>query len=199
MFGRNTLPSTALAIILFGCSLACGDDKVQLNEEYKGKTSDQAPAGRFTQKYLYDSAPIELKSGQKLEVAVKAIGDTRQVAVGLFNSEGKALALSWPLKQVTGLGGQVHPLTKDSIGGFYPISPNLKTAKLTVGEVPSSGTYTIIVYSNIEGDYTLIARDPSKKRDHATVEKELKAARQRVEDLEKELKALENKKNEKSP
>jgi hypothetical protein len=196
MFVRK-IPSMVLAIIICGCPLARGDDKVSLNQEYKGTTSDKLNSGKFAPKFVYDSAPIELKSGQKLDVSVKALGDSRQVAIGVFNSDGQALALSWPCKQVVGIGGQSHPLTKTSIGGFYPIQPNLKTARLTVNEMPTTGTYTIIVYSNIEGDYTLLAKDSAKKRDFATVEKELKAARQRVEDLEKEQKAFESKKNDK--
>ena len=57
-----------------------------------------------------------------------------------------------------------------------------------IGEVPATATYTIKVYSDVAGDYSLMAKDLTKVRDVDAIQKELTAAKARVEELEKELK-----------
>jgi len=184
-----------------GCVLqlspAKGDDEITLNEEYKGKTVLDKSIGGLMQPIAVGSALLELESAeQKLEVLVKAPGDLRRVAVAVFDADGAMVAASWQV-----IIGFPRP-TKASVGSSTYVQLSPKIAKIAINELPGSGTYTICVYSNTSGDYSLLVKggktavmtkDAVKKRDVATIQKDITATKQKLEQLEKELKTAAEK------
>jgi hypothetical protein len=189
MLARTLVP-VFLALLASCATLARADDSIGLNEEHKGTTKANDLTQRH-QKLTSDSVTVDLKSGQRVELSVKAIGDDRAVAIIVWDADGKPIASNALPKRLAFGGGDIKlsELTDGNIGDAqHMLTTSKKTAKIVIGEVPSSATYTIKVYSEVGGDYLLTVKDLSKARDVAAIEKELKAARERVDELEKELK-----------
>src|SRR5579884_426418 len=185
------LPLLLLALFVCLAPLARADDALPLNQEYKGTTKLHDHFAN-TKKMTSDSVTIDVKAGQRIEVSVTMFAD-RDAAVFLWNPDG--VLLGYSPKEGNPKSGMFDPTTTtaDTFPYFYSQSNAVrskKSAKLVLGEAPVAGKYKIVVYSPLAGDYVLVARDLSRKRDAATVEKELEAARQRVRDLEKELQEL---------
>src|SRR5262249_38148184 len=191
----HKLPPMLLALVVCCAPFARADDSIPLNEEYKGKT--KAEKVKNYQTLTSDAVAVDLKSGQRIELSVKIVGDNRGAAIILWNSDGEAVAFSAPLR-AGAIGGQPAKLTEGNLGDAqHQVVMSPKTARILISEVPATATYTIKVYSEVAGDYILLARDATRKRDVATIQKELKAAKDRVADLEKELAEAERPKKDK--
>lgn len=181
--------ATAVGVFVVTAA-AVADDAIALGEPFKARMA--APrGGPKGGNITSDSVEVQLKSGQKVEAIVSVTGEDRKTGVALFDPNGALLATSWAVR-----GGESN--ARNSFSNFVSFpkkNPGAgKSAKLSVGEVPATGKYTVTVYSDLAGDYTLLVRDPSKPaaaRDADTIRRELKEARQRVEELERELKEKE--------
>jgi hypothetical protein len=183
------LPPVLLALVLSGAASARADDSVGLDDEHKGATKADEITQRH-QKLTSDAVTIDLKAGQRVELSVKVTGDGRAVGLILWDADGKAIASNAPPQKLAFGGGAIPlaALNKGNIGDAqHLVTLSKKTARIVIGEAPATATYTIRVYSDVSGAYTLAAKDLSKVRDVDTIEKELRAAKERVEELEKEL------------
>ena len=124
------------AMMIVSSSAYAGDSSVypsvNLGEKLEGEIG--GPVGRcfFTngrnyQGYTY-TASITLKAGQSVTVSAVVVGKTRNVSLELCEPTGKTLGFS---------------------------DRGVKSASLTVEEVNTSGKYTIWVYSDLIGPFTL--------------------------------------------
>jgi len=192
---RHFLPVLA-ALIVCWVPFARADESVGLDDEYRGSTKKGEITERH-QKLTSDAVKIALKAGQRVELSVKVSGDDRAVGIILWNADGTPIASSALPKRLGFGGGEIKlsALNKGNVGDAqHLVTLSEKAARVVIGEVPGTATYTIRVYSDIGGAYTLTTKNLSKVRDVDTIERELRAAKKRVEELENELKEARRKK-----
>lgn len=169
-----------------------GDDakELLLNEKYKGTT--KVSAKKLAQPLTTDLLELHLKSGQRVEILVEMVGE-RDAAVAVWDQDNEPVKLSWPSPP---RHPSVQRLLLSNVGDmvtYHAVALTPKTARLVIPEVPATAKYTVTVHSSKAGDYTILAKDGSKKRDATTVRAELEAAKKRVTELEKELQTIEKK------
>ncbi len=192
---RHLLPVLPV-LLLCWAPFARADESVGLNDEHKGSTMKGEITERH-QKLTEDAVKINLKAGQRVELSVKVSGDDRAVGIILWDKNGTPIASNALPKKLAFGGGEIKlsELNKGNVGDAqHMLTLSEKEARVVIGEVPGTATYTVRVYSDVGGAYTLTTKDLSKVRDVDTIQKELEAAQQRVEELEKELKEARRKK-----
>lgn len=172
---------------------ARGDETIELNEEYKGKTV--AEKVKRYQVLTSESVFVNLRAGQKLEITAKMFGDNRGGSIVVWDSDNQPVYFSSAPFAAAGGGGRAENVRANNIGDAqHQVVMTPRTARIQINEMSGTGKYKITVYSHTAGAYTLLVREAGKKRDVATVEKELKAAKRLVEDLEDELKSIKKEK-----
>jgi hypothetical protein len=178
-------------------AVVLGDDEIKLGDPFKarmagtgGKAGKGGPASVASH-----SVEVKLKAGQRVEAVVSVTGEDRKAGVAILDPDGKVLTTSWGLRG----GEQSSPRgLMNSFGNLVQFPKKAgatvgKSAKASVGEVPVTGKYTVTVFSDLAGDFSLLVRDPSRaaSRDADAIRRELDEARKRVEELEKELREKE--------
>ena len=190
------------ALILSTAMFARAEDSMGLDEESKGTTKKGEITERH-QRLVRDAVQIDLKAGQRVELSVTANGNDQEVAIILWDTDGTAVTGSGGIPRARFPPAQLKKWSdlkqKDGRAGDAQtmVVMSRKKATVVIGEVPATGRYTIGVYSDVAVAYVLTAKDLTNIRDVRAIEKELKAAQDRVEELEKELK--EARRSKKSP
>jgi hypothetical protein len=116
------------------------------------------------------SIPIKLKAGQEISLTATVVGKLRKVGIQLIDPTGKVL-------------------TDDN----YYARIEEKTSTLTIEEVSTEGTYSIVVFSDATGPFTLRAESDSEEEDIKSLEKKINSLKKQTEELEAKLKVLKEK------
>jgi RNA polymerase sigma factor (sigma-70 family) len=111
--------------------------------------------------------PITLKAGSNISASATVVGRRRAVGLMLKDPTGKIL-------------------------GSSKMDP--RTAQIRVEEVNANGKYTIEVYSDLIGPFTLWAADTTDELDKKMLEEKINQLEKELAELRKKLKAKENKK-----
>ena len=211
LVSRTTLKS--LVAVVCCASAAATADPLPL--DYKGDAKDTgatvtANTGRLPGgpkekalqlKVSADTVEVDLKKGKPLAVLVVATGDERAVVgLALLDKDGTVVGMSWKLTPGAGFGkgpgaqGDKDAFLNSEFGRGY--GQLRRTATLKLDRVPVDGVYTIKILSDREGEYTLVASDPTQKaapkvRSAETIRKEIEALRKQLDVLERELKEKE--------
>jgi hypothetical protein len=183
------LPPVLLALLLCCAAGARADESLWLDDEHQGATQADEVTQRY-QRLTSDAVTIDLEAGQRVELSVKVAGDSRAVGIILWDADGTPVASNAAPKKLGFGGGEIKlsELTQGNIGDAqHLVTLAKKTARVVIGEAPATATYTVRVYSDVAGAYTLAAKDLSNVRDVETIQQELRAAKERVAELEKEL------------
>lgn len=192
MFTRTLLPFAMTVTCLVLAAHARGDDTIPVNEPFKGKTVAEERKAQ-AQKLTFHTLPVDLKSGQKVDIEVTLVGKGG-AAVVIANSDGKILGASWKLPKVATqqfrFGGKEElNWTPEALGtSNYKVEHPKPNAHLTEPLiVPATGQYTVVVMADVASNYTITVKASGAKRDAEAVQKELDAAKKKVAELEKEL------------
>ncbi|HEX3148397.1 MAG TPA: hypothetical protein VHR66_09960 [Gemmataceae bacterium] len=143
--------------------------KLKLGFPYTGEiTGDKAKVPGTNIMRYKAMIPISLNAGQEIAATVTVPGKERLVGMHLLD----------PMKK---------PISK--------YDPAEKSAKLPGTEVSAKGVYTIVVYSDALGPFTLTAnsRNAAEEEEKALVEK-AKQLRKELDEVEAKLKAIREKK-----
>lgn len=117
--------------------------------------------------------PVTLKEGQGIDVSVTVVGEKRKAFLKLLDPSGKQIANSEDVE--------------------------VKTARLAVAEVNTSGNYQIVVVSNQTGGFTLKAKGASDdEADADKLKEKIKQLEQDLADLKAKLKGLLEKQSQRS-
>jgi len=166
-----TVLATLMASALLVPANAAPPEGIKLGEPLKGELGGIVKGVRFKTGVsvygYYTGIPVKLKAGDSISLNVTVIGKDRMVALVLIDPTGKLLHDSGAALAV-------------------------KTAQLTFEEVNVTGTYLIVVLSDLAGPFTLIAASTEQELDKVALkskienlEKELAAAKAALETLEK--------------
>ena len=130
------------------------------------------------------SIPVTLKAGQAISITATVTGKDRIVGIQVFDPTQQRIGVPKPLGIVR-------------FGADSETLASVKTHTLSLEEVNASGKYTIVVFSDKIGPYTLKAANDSEEEeateDRETLEQQLKDAKKKVEQLEAKLKAMDEK------
>jgi hypothetical protein len=144
-------------------------ERLKLGVPYTGEISGEKFKVPGTNIMRYRTfIPIALKAGQEISATVTVPGKERLVGLHLLD----------PMRK---------PISK--------YDPAEKSVKLPSTEVSAKGVYTIVVYSDALGPFTLTAasRNAEDEEEKALVEK-AKRLRKELDEVEAKLKALRDKK-----
>lgn len=195
-------------VAVVGCaSVAATAEPLPL--DYKGDTKDTGATvtantgakAALRVKLSTDTVEVDLKKGKPLAVSVVATGDERAVVgIALLDKDGAVVGMSWKLTPGGAFGkgpgaqGDKDAFLNGEFGRGYVQLRRAATLKLD--RIPVDGVYTIKILSDREGEYTLVASDPTQKaapkvRSAETIRKEIEALRKQLDVLERELKEKE--------
>jgi RNA polymerase sigma factor (sigma-70 family) len=139
----------------------------KLEGEIDLKTNEGNPGGEgFTVGYRV-VVPITLKAGANVSASATVVGANRKVGLLLKDPTGKTL-------------------------GSSKMDP--RTARLNVWEVNATGKYTIHVYSDLIGPYTLWVADTMDELDKKALEEQISRLEKELAVLREKLKAKEKEK-----
>lgn len=148
---------------------------LKLGDKFEGELKTKGPTYYQENGLIYSGSdvfystglPVELKAGQSITITATVTGKDRKVNIALLDPTGKPLGAT------------------DRV---------VKSAQLTIDEVNVKGRYLIVVNSDQIGPFTLRATAGGMEESREALEKELKEIRKRAEEIEKLLKAMDEKK-----
>jgi hypothetical protein len=131
------------------------------------------------------SIPITLKAGQAISITASVTGNERIVGIQVFDPTQQRIGVPKPRGGIQRFGAAPEALA------------SVKSHTLSIEEVNAGGRYTIVVFSDKIGPFTLKATSDSEEEEHMddreTLEKQLRDAKKKVEQLEAKLKAMDEK------
>jgi RNA polymerase sigma factor (sigma-70 family) len=131
------------------------------------KTNEGNPGGEGHLIGYRVVVPITLKAGSNISASATVVGRNRRVGLMLKEPTGKIL-------------------------GSSKMDP--RTARISVEEVNANGKYTIEVFSDLIGPFTLWVGDTTDELDKKMLEERINQLEKEVAELRKKLNAKENKK-----
>jgi RNA polymerase sigma factor (sigma-70 family) len=144
--------------------------ELMLGQKVEGEIDGKSNVGGGGEGHLHGhslAVPITLKAGSNVSASVTVVGRLRTVGLMLKDPTGKILGSS-----------KMEP----------------RTARISVEEVNANGRYTIEVYSDLIGPYTLWATDTTDELDRKMLGEKINHLEKELAELRKKLKAMENKK-----
>jgi hypothetical protein len=142
------------------------DPELKLGRKFEGEIHAQMQRGEgHLFGYLVEH-PLSLKAGSNVSASVTVVGQHRSVGLMLKDPTGKILGSSQMLS---------------------------RTARIRVEEVNANGTYTIEVYSDLIGPFTLWATDTTDELDKKMLEEKIDRLEKELAELRQKLKAKDEK------
>lgn len=164
-------------------SFSMADDVIELGKEFKGEIkgpSRMVINGGSTSLSYVAKVKVKLKAEQDLTITVAVTGDGRLAAVRLLDPDLKTVASS----------------TGANIAPNYFEFPHANPAKLAVKEVSATSEYTIEVFSDRVGVFTLLAKtSQTEKLDEKGIDEKIKKIDEEIERLKREREELVKRKS----
>ena len=145
---------------------AAQDADVKSGLKFEGEIDASKPGGEGHLFGYRVVVPLTLKAGQNVSASVRVVGWNRSVGLMLTDPTGKILGSSKMMS---------------------------RTAQIHVEEVNANGKYTIEVYSDLIGPFTLWATDTTNELDQKMLEQKIKRLEDELADLREKLKAKRKK------